>query len=1000
MADPLALSEGERDGVRGPKSILPSLPIRTDGSRFPEIPARQLRALVYVPQPGDTYRVGRTLRSLRAAGIAAEQVSEPSGQQLRAILRAGGPLLFLRAGTWLVRPGVLAPPLSSATGKGLCALGALRVPRESEPDTARAAIAWTELFARTGSDFARVHGFPETVALFLDSIAATAMAASGVSTWEEITRASLEQLRVVHYAPLDVYDDKGLRVLQVITALHRGGAERLTLDLMAELPACNVRARLATLGRPMREAFAAPAGTLDLSGSAGDSEARAAALSRLAISFGADLVHGHLISASDARRIAAATLPVMLTVHNSQPGWPKGLAKLQTCEVVLLAACAQSVEAELRAAKIPVPVRTAWNGIDLREFKPTPERIAAGAKWRQTWGFGEDDFVLISVANPRPQKRLLLLPAILADLRAKLAPGRQCRLVFVGEALRGNPESERCVQETRDATTRLGMEAHVRWTGPAADVADLLASADVLVSPSAHEGLSLAQLEALAMGCSVVATDVGGAQEIAFDNPGIHLLPADASAAQFAEILAQIAAPEHYSPAAILADREPSRLAAATTAQARCGLLSAPALSCARRAGTARGPASAGPSPQRTWSRQRMTARYRWLYPRAIAVAGRQRKGQGIWLITNNFSTGGAQSSARRLLVGLKAQGVSVRAALIEEHPAHPTPGRRALLDAGIPLLALPPPGPGKITQAAESLLAAIDNDMPQAVLFWNLRPAFKVLLADALLDVPVFDVSPGEMFYESLESYFAQAHAGLPYRTARDYGARLAGVIVKYQAEAQRAAEVLGTPVHVVPNGVPLSEAAPAQSGRQDRLVFGTAARISPRKRLEDLLKAFRFANGRLPAYALKIAGGVERGCEDYATRLRELSDGLPVEWIGEVSDLRAFHGQLDAFVMVSEPAGCPNASLEAMAAGLAVIATDAGGASEQVIDGRTGRLVPPRDPQALAAALVELAAQPGQLRQMGRAGRDLIRDRLSVERMIADYLRICLADGLQLTK
>jgi glycosyltransferase involved in cell wall biosynthesis len=177
---------------------------------------------------------------------------------------------------------------------------------------------------------------------------------------------------------------------------------------------------------------------------------------------------------------------------------------------------------------------------------------------------------------------------------------------------------------------------------------------------------------------------------------------------------------------------------------------------------------------------------------------------------------------------------------------------------------------------------------------------------------------------------------------------------------------------------------------------VFGTAARISPRKRLEDLLEAFRFANGRLPAYTLKIAGGVESGCEDYATRLRALSDGLPVEWIGEVSDLPAFHRQLDAFVMVSEPAGCPNASLEAMAAGLTVIATDAGGASEQVIDSRTGRLVPGRDPQVLAAALVELAAQPELLRQMGRAGRDLIRDRFSLERMIADYRHICLADGL----
>jgi glycosyltransferase involved in cell wall biosynthesis len=184
--------------------------------------------------------------------------------------------------------------------------------------------------------------------------------------------------------------------------------------------------------------------------------------------------------------------------------------------------------------------------------------------------------------------------------------------------------------------------------------------------------------------------------------------------------------------------------------------------------------------------------------------------------------------------------------------------------------------------------------------------------------------------------------------------------------------------------------------AGLQKGIVFGTAARISPRKRLEDLLQAFRFANGRLPAYTLKIAGGVESGSEDYAARLRALSDGLPVEWLGEVSDLRTFHGQLDAFVTVSEPAGCPNASLEAMAAGLTVIATDTGGASEQVIDGRTGRLVPGRDPQALAAALVELAAQPGLLPQMGQAGRDLIRDRFSLERMIADYRRICLPDGL----
>ena len=95
----------------------------------------QTRAFVYLTHPGDVYRAGRTLRSLRAAGIAAEQISEPTGQRLGDILRAGGPVLLLRAGAWLVQAGALALPLPSATGKGLCALGALRVPRESEPES-------------------------------------------------------------------------------------------------------------------------------------------------------------------------------------------------------------------------------------------------------------------------------------------------------------------------------------------------------------------------------------------------------------------------------------------------------------------------------------------------------------------------------------------------------------------------------------------------------------------------------------------------------------------------------------------------------------------------------------------------------------------------------------------------------------------------------------------------------------------------------------------------
>jgi glycosyltransferase involved in cell wall biosynthesis len=195
-----------------------------------------------------------------------------------------------------------------------------------------------------------------------------------------------------------------------------------------------------------------------------------------------------------------------------------------------------------------------------------------------------------------------------------------------------------------------------------------------------------------------------------------------------------------------------------------------------------------------------------------------------------------------------------------------------------------------------------------------------------------------------------------------------------------------------VVPNGVPVADGFARVPGARAPLVFGTAARINPRKRIEDLFEALRFANGRLPAWTLKIAGGIERGCEDYAQKLRDQADGLPVEWLGDVRDVTGFHRDLDLFLMVSEPAGCPNASLEAMASGLPIIATDAGGASEQVMCGRTGRLVPPRDASAFAGALVELATRPALCQTMGDRARIVVQERFSVQRMVADYRRICL--------
>ncbi len=594
-----------------------------------------------------------------------------------------------------------------------------------------------------------------------------------------------------------------------------------------------------------------------------------------------------------------------------------------------------------------MPVRVVWNGIDLAAHLPTSARRAAGREFRRRLRLDPQDFVLLVLANPRPQKRLDRLPDVLAAARTELARRgirREARLVIAGEASPTNPAAIRSIEAVRARVDRLGLAEHVRWVGPVTDVTTALAAADVLISTSDYEGLSLAQLEALAAGVPVVATDAGGVGELAPGDPAVAVLPRDVEPEQFATVLAERAVkpilatlPVHFT------------------------------------SGT-------------------MAARYTWLYARAIAAARPRRHGDGLTLITNNLSLGGAQTSARRLLAGMAARRVRTRAAVLEEEPGHATPGRRALLAAGISVLALPPARSIDAAENVARLLAHLDDDPPAAVLLWNVIPEYRVLIADGLMDVPLFDVSPGAMSFDALERYFEKPRPGLPYRNAAEYGARLSGAIVKYQAEAARASKTLGCPIHLIPNGVPIDMTPRRVAG--GRLVIGTSARINPQKRLDLLLDAIRRAHPSLPPYVLRVAGGIERGCDDHAALLRRQAEGLPVDWLGGLDGVAEFLRDLDIFVLVAEPAGCPNASLEAMAAGLPVIATDVGGMAEQVEDGVTGRLVGRDSPEEFAAAVVEAASDRSLRVAWGEAGKRRVAERFGLERMVADYRRVCL-DG-----
>lgn len=876
-----------------------------------------------VRAPGEPERVGRTLRALAAAGVVA---GDTGGDVAGAIRRAQGPVWLVRAGAWPARPGTPTDPPASATGKPLVATGGVFSDRGEELDLSASVYLEADAAAHVAQQLEQGRPVDEAVGALRDD----------------------ERWRFVRFSPLDVRYDPRLRVVQAVTSLQRGGAERLTLDLAVALGWHGVTCRLVALGRTARQAFAVPRGVsaVDLSSLAADRAERAKEVGGVASAFAADIVHGHLLDAAECAVIAAHGVPLVLTIHNQQPGWPADLAALGEGDAALLVACARAVETELVDAGLPVPVRTAWNGIDADAFRLTPACRASGRALRRRLGLRPGDFVMLALANPRPQKRLDRLPGVLAALRAELARRglrREVRLVIAGEVSATNGHSVQAVAAVRSEAARVGVTDHIRWAGSVADVAALLAASDVLVSTSDHEGLSLAQLEALAAGVPVVATDAGGVAEIAPGDLAVAVLPRES---------------EPHAFATVLADRAASAVTVALPSH---------------------------------FQRATMAARYAWLYPRAIAAAKPRRTGDGLLLVTNNFSVGGAQTSARRLLTGLSARGVRTRAMVLQEEPDHPTPGRRALAEAGISVVTLPPAGSVDPAVAVTRLLGLVDDDPPVAVLLWNVIPEYRVLIADGLLGIRLFDVSPGALSFDSLDRYFARPRPGLPYRTGVEYGARLAGAIVKYHGEASRAAATLGTRVHVIPNGVPLFDVPPHRCG--ERLVIGTAVRINPHKRLDLLIGALHRAHRSLPPYVLRVAGGVERGCEEHAEALRKQADGLPIEWLGGLDDTAGFLRDLDLFALVAEPAGCPNASLEAMGAGLAVVATDVGGMAEQVEDGVTGRLVGREDVAALAEALVEAARHPERRAEWADAGRRRAATLFSLERMIDRYHEVCLA-------
>jgi glycosyltransferase involved in cell wall biosynthesis len=163
------------------------------------------------------------------------------------------------------------------------------------------------------------------------------------------------------------------------------------------------------------------------------------------------------------------------------------------------------------------------------------------------------------------------------------------------------------------------------------------------------------------------------------------------------------------------------------------------------------------------------------------------------------------------------------------------------------------------------------------------------------------------------------------------------------------------------------------------------------------DLVEAIARVAPSFPEGIFLLVGRDSGTLDATRTRVRELGIERAVRFPGSRTDVADLLRASDLFVHPSHEEGFSNAILEAMSAGLPVVACDVGGNPEAVVDGETGRLVPPRDPERFAAAMIELIADEAKRKIFGEAGLRRTAERFSLDRMVGEMesLYASLAGG-----
>lgn len=356
-----------------------------------------------------------------------------------------------------------------------------------------------------------------------------------------------------------------------------------------------------------------------------------------------------------------------------------------------------------------------------------------------------------------------------------------------------------------------------------------------------------------------------------------------------------------------------------------------------------------------------------------------------VYVITRSDIIGGAQVHVRDIALGLLHEGHVVTVLVGGEGPF-----TEELAAKGIPYRCLRhlvrPIRPGTDIRGFGELRAALAELQPDVVSTHSSKAGWLGRLAARSLGIPVVFTAHGWAFTEGVPERKRRVYA-LAERLASAFANRIITVSDYDRKQALRWRIAPAPKLVTVHNG--LHDVAPRLYARPAvhpvRIVM--VARFEPQKDHVTLLRALAGLTD-LP-WELELIGDGPL-LEDVRAEAGRLGIRERIRFLGARKDVAERLAMAQVFVLASNWEGLPRSILEAMRAGLPVVASDVGGVCEAVLDNHSGFLVPRKDVEALRARLRQLIDNPSLRVKMGHAGRSRFKHHFTFRIMFSKTIQV----------